>query len=998
MPSPLPTPLSRLSAPVPLYLPVFTTTLLITFFFYQTFSSIPSDSAPARTLLRSSSSLSANSFSPTADTPASASGCDWGLDAESIACKTLAKQYLRKFAEWHDPGKAPVSSCKIMATGIGWGLGLDPSTNHPQLLVPEGAKVHFLPVGATVLDYADEYDHSWYSTSVPRLMKLMKWPKLHVLKMDCEGCEFSIARDVALEDPLLFERIDNFALEVHATKVWMKTWRHAHYLGLLLAQLDKAGLVMHEYAPGPCWAPDEEVGCSKEMEEAKIDEEYAKSLEKLGKTYQAKKLKKATGGSKDNNDGPVRPLYAAYQTLVSSASTVSSSLTTCTENMFKQVMEPLKDYHRLKQVALKKNVEFGTKYLNELGWAYDELERVKGVYDKAAKEAERARKNLEEAEKNPNSGLMALKNMVSRTDSDERIGKLKQKTKEARRKLAEARNDYILALGSANAHQAIYYGGDLPALIQKMEFNVHKTLKTHFTSSADLYETFLKSFAGSVGELRGSAEGLDADKDRMDFLKTHDSVFADPGKLELELSHGDVEDALEVDEVNKVTLGHRLAKLKSMEEDMSGNLERKMKELTAVRNLEQTYKETPQFGNASNTGEQLTEIENQVDLMQGLHARMLAQITILETAGVVPIKPISISLPSTPTSKSNPTLASKPTSFKAAYAYESKSPNELTVSEGEELKALEDEKGGWIKVKSRTGAEGLVPFEYLKPLVDVAEVRVSNNASSSAGLSRGGSGGGGEEVGEVVALYDYNASDSSEVGFKAGDTIVVIEKGEATEDAWWTGRNVKTGAVGQFPVVFTRGWENVGGVGGGSLAGSRASMAKTASVVGLGSIIGAGSVKTSLRGSMASLGGRGRQGSVTVSKEKARALYDYTATCEGELTLQAGEIINVTNKSTGSADWWEGEGRNGRGQFPVSYVEPIHHDDDRGSVHSAASGGGALGFSVKALYDYQAVADGELSFKVGDYIKVTDSSDKDWWTGVFRGKEGLLPAAYVERV
>jgi hypothetical protein len=55
-------------------------------------------------------------------------------------------------------------------------------------------------------------------------------------------------------------------------------------------------------------------------------------------------------------------------------------------------------------------------------------------------------------------------------------------------------------------------------------------------------------------------------------------------------------------------------------------------------------------------------------------------------------------------------------------------------------------------------------------------------------------------------------------------------------------------------------------------------------------------------------------------------MYSYQATCEGELTIVSGEIIQVTNKTTGSDAWWEGIGQNGKGQFPISYVQELQED------------------------------------------------------------------------
>ncbi|KAI0075986.1 DUF500-domain-containing protein [Panus rudis PR-1116 ss-1] len=53
-----------------------------------------------------------------------------------------------------------------------------------------------------------------------------------------------------------------------------------------------------------------------------------------------------------------------------------------------------------------------------------------------------------------------------------------------------------------------------------------------------------------------------------------------------------------------------------------------------------------------------------------------------------------------------------------------------------------------------------------------------------------------------------------------------------------------------------------------------------------------------------------------------------------------------------------------------------------------------------ALFDFNAVQPGDLSFKKGQVITVTQMSDtrETWWTGKLEGREGMFPANFVEVV
>lgn len=351
---------------------------------------------------------------------------------------------------------------------------------------------------------------------------------------------------------------------------------------------------------------------------------------------------------------------------------------------------------------------------------------------------------------------------------------------------------------------------------------------------------------------------------------------------------------------------------------------------------------------------------------------------------------------------------------------------ELSVAEGEDLQVVGNAvQDGWIKVKSlKSGNVGVVPTSCI--------TFISKPPPTSSSTSR-----------IVVAMYDYKATDKTELSFKgvfsflelylqifiAGDEIECVHRVDVDEDDW-EGKLVRTGQQGLFSKVLTKGWEAIAA----SEVKSLAELSRVASVSSkrpksallakkvrgrstsdassfASSTIDYQNVAPLLDGLVAQMAKVGEMDEEDEEDEGlsgksisclvfflfkidiATALFSYEATCEGELSIETGERITKISKDTGSEQWWTGTGKHGTGQFPSNYV----------LIGKAGSGTvGGIGKpavptkpveKVRALYDFTPAAPGELGFKAGDILILKQSEENDWWDGELNGEVGAFPAA-----
>jgi hypothetical protein len=133
------------------------------------------------------------------------------------------------------------------------GFALDPTVQHPIRLTP---RVIFLNAGAN----SPSKDPNWSIFSIPELRKSMG-KDLFILKMDCEGCEYSLAGDIINHDINFFQHVQQFNIEIHSPMGFMATENEVYGFGRLYRLLKLANMHLVHADNGRCSPTDERKGC-----------------------------------------------------------------------------------------------------------------------------------------------------------------------------------------------------------------------------------------------------------------------------------------------------------------------------------------------------------------------------------------------------------------------------------------------------------------------------------------------------------------------------------------------------------------------------------------------------------------------------------------------------------------------------------------------------------------------------------------------------------------
>nr|XP_029132058.1 SH3 domain-containing protein 19 [Labrus bergylta] len=280
-------------------------------------------------------------------------------------------------------------------------------------------------------------------------------------------------------------------------------------------------------------------------------------------------------------------------------------------------------------------------------------------------------------------------------------------------------------------------------------------------------------------------------------------------------------------------------------------------------------------------------------------------------------------------------------------------PGELALKAGDVVTMVEKVDSEWYSGTCR-GSTGFFPINHAKVLSNSPKPPTRPPSVKISGP-------------RCVARFDYEGDQSDELSFSEGDVIQLME---IVEEEWARGKNGTS--TGIFPLSFVEIIEDLPPPPNQKqtqpfripLPGMVASKSTHPEVV------------------------KPAQASQS-SGEWVVALYDFVGNSEGDLSIQQGDRILITQHV--DAEWSCGRLNGREGIFPRAFIESGTGPQSNNQPPAAAVGGRA-----RALFNFTSDCDEELSLKVGDIITNVESTDDEWFLGDLKGKRALVPKNYVQ--
>ncbi|TKS83179.1 SH3 domains protein 2 Carom [Collichthys lucidus] len=592
---------------------------------------------------------------------------------------------------------------------------------------------------------------------------------------------------------------------------------------------------------------------------AAVERDYAQALQKLANQY----LKREWPDSPTDEQEDQRNMYCLWKAYLEGTVQVTQSRISACDNYKVQVADPAKTVRLQKEQQLRKCIDQLAVVQAELQESVKELTKSRKKYQEAETMAQAVR---EKAELDAKSKLSLFQ---SRSSLQRASVKLKAKRSECNSKATHSRNDYLLMIAAANAHQQRYYDTDVIDCIKILDGRIYEQVKDYLVS---LCQTELESYQAvhnTFSHLLNSSNGV--------LQEFHQQLFIQKN-LVFQQAPDFLYQPIESDTVMQLLKESGTAEEHSLDKEARKWASRVAREYKSIIHTQRALEE---YGTQESTEQNNSELETKMEVArqslrraETVKAKAEARLDLLRQAGVAVetwlksamnqvmeelenerwnnLSTHDPSLSGTADleredeeemedsgevlddSSSSPssTLKNYPLTCKVLYSYKASQPDELTIEEQEILEVIDDgDMEDWVKARNRSGQVGYVPEKYLQlpssnsllsmlqalAALDARSHSSSNSTEPETELPTG-SVNGDSSVSFAKALYDYAGQTDDELSFPEGAIIRILSRETHEDDGFWEGEF--NGVVGVFPAVLVEDLTSASENGDGQRDGS----------------------------------------------------------------------------------------------------------------------------------------------------------------------------------
>ncbi|XP_076467747.1 F-BAR and double SH3 domains protein 2-like isoform X2 [Babylonia areolata] len=240
-------------------------------------------------------------------------------------------------------------------------------------------------------------------------------------------------------------------------------------------------------------------------QKAALEKEYAQGLQKV--TTQL--LKKEFPAQPDvaSDDGlEHRTVVTVWRHLLEESDRQAKARLQAAEIYADKIAEPIKGVKSTKQQCTKKVMPQLTVLHGEVTNTVMEMVKAHKAYTLEESTAHEARQKVSEAEdkiKRKSTGLFQSMSGLQKTCT-----KLRSRKEACDAKSTAARNEYLLAMAGANAHQIRFYSTDLPDLMKTLDCDIYERVQEYLTLASSTAADISKLEATTFATIAGEAEKI----------------------------------------------------------------------------------------------------------------------------------------------------------------------------------------------------------------------------------------------------------------------------------------------------------------------------------------------------------------------------------------------------------------------------------------------------------------------------------------------------------